>query len=122
MHDADEAFSWAVVCLAFAVKIQEVPAIYQALRFIGDIFIHRGDDTTAQAIFDTVLNAVTEMGIDRDRADCMSRLGDISFRSKDFTRAQDLWNNARSLFIVTYQQKEVTSLEIRMAGLPKTSE
>jgi hypothetical protein len=122
MHNADEASSWATLCFAYAMKIQDLPAIYQALRFIGDIFIHCGDDTTAQAILDTVLDAFTGMEIDQGRADCMSRMGDISFRSGNFAQARFLWNNARSLFAATFQGKEVTSLERRLAGLSDIGE
>ncbi|KAJ7908499.1 hypothetical protein B0H13DRAFT_1878630 [Mycena leptocephala] len=122
MHDADEASSWVTLCFAYAMKIQDLPAIYQALRFIGGIFIHCGDDTTAQAILDTVLDAFTGMEIDQGRADCMSRMGDISFRSGNFAQARFLWNNARSLFAATFQGKEVTSLEHRLAGLSDIGE
>ncbi|KAJ7133123.1 hypothetical protein C8R44DRAFT_977428 [Mycena epipterygia] len=112
---ADETFSRAIVYFSYAMKCQEMFAIHQALRYIGDIFHRKGDKGTAQGVFHTALSAFTEMGVLRGQADCLSRLGDICLQSGNAFEAKDFWMRARPLFDASFQMKEVTSIDDRLA-------
>ncbi|KAJ7761829.1 hypothetical protein B0H16DRAFT_1530683 [Mycena metata] len=117
MDDSEDVLRWAVVFFAFAKTIEDVPATYQALGFIGDGFLHNGDDLTAKAIFHTVLDATTVMNIDRSRGECMSRLGNISLRRGDVQGARHFWTSARPLLIATFQRKEVEQIDLCLGSV-----
>ncbi|KAJ6477223.1 hypothetical protein DFH09DRAFT_1056595 [Mycena vulgaris] len=117
MCDLAETFIWASTYFAFARKTQDLGHTYQALRYIGDVFLAEGDEETALNIFHAVLDGSTEMDVHRRRADCMSRMGDIYLRRGELDRAKDLWEAAHPLFVRSSQLKEVTSLNSKLAQL-----
>ncbi|KAJ7025633.1 hypothetical protein C8F04DRAFT_131623 [Mycena alexandri] len=122
MTSTEDAFKWAVVFFAFANKIGDLPATYQALCLMGDGFLRNGDEITAQAIFNTVLDATTAMDLGRGRGQCMLRLGNISWRAGDLQGARELWINARPLLLAAFQTKEVGKLDLRLGTVTEISE
>lgn len=92
------AFSCYVLNLAVTRKSRDLCGIHRSLRRIGDVFLTWGDEDTALSLFEKALDGFTMMDIHRGRADCMVRIGDISAKRGNASRARDLWSDARSLY------------------------
>ncbi|KAJ7457808.1 hypothetical protein FB451DRAFT_1564132 [Mycena latifolia] len=117
MCGLDETFRWATIYFAFARKTEDLGHTYQALRYLGDIFLVQGDEKMALSVFQAVLNACTEMDVHRRRADCMSRIGDIYVRRGDPTKANEMWQAARPLFVRSSRPLDVSSIDSKLARL-----
>jgi tetratricopeptide (TPR) repeat protein len=106
--------TYAVIYLAFANKSQQKLALHKALRCLGDFFVQDGVETTAKNLFIVALEGFTYMDVHRSRADCMLRLGDIAKKQKDLAKAVKLWTNARPLFEISLQAKDVAQIDARL--------
>ncbi|KAJ7095613.1 hypothetical protein C8R44DRAFT_951063 [Mycena epipterygia] len=94
----DGTLSWTMVFLAFGFVTKGKLALHKAICYLGDIFNVHGDLATAESLYTVALQGFTQMDIHSGRAECMLRLGDISSRYADSTKAVELWRDARPLF------------------------
>ncbi|KAJ7874473.1 hypothetical protein B0H14DRAFT_2717939 [Mycena olivaceomarginata] len=117
MSSVADTFYWAMTYLAFAKKTKALGHIYQALRYLGDIFLAEGDEQSALNIFQAVLSGSTEMDVHQRRADCMSRMGDIFLRCEETNRAKEVWDAARPLFVCSSQANDVAAIDAKLAKL-----
>jgi tetratricopeptide (TPR) repeat protein len=113
----EETARWAATYFAFASKTNDIGHTYQALRYLGDIFLAQGDEDTALNVFQAVLDGSTEMNINRRRADCMSRIGDIILRRGDADQAKLTWEAARPLFARSSRATDVMGIDSKLAQL-----
>ncbi|KAJ7738209.1 hypothetical protein B0H14DRAFT_3610893 [Mycena olivaceomarginata] len=119
MCGLEETFCWAAIYFALAKKTQDLGHTYQALRYLGDIFLTQNDEETALSVFQVVLDGSTEMDVHRRRADCMLRMGDIYLRRRELDRAKQLWDTARPLFVRSSRAKDATSIGSKLAQLAR---
>ncbi|KAJ7905949.1 hypothetical protein B0H13DRAFT_1881114 [Mycena leptocephala] len=77
------------------------------LQFLGDIFLSDNDENSASSLFMVALEGFTLMDVHQRRAECMTRLGDISKGHGDLPKAVDHWETARPLFERSSQTKQV---------------
>ncbi|KAJ7464171.1 hypothetical protein FB451DRAFT_1403533 [Mycena latifolia] len=117
MCGLDETFRWATIYFAFARKTEDLGHSYQALRYLGDIFLAQGHEHMSLSVFQAVLNACTEMDIHRRRADIMSRIGDIFMRRGELDGAKEMWEAARPLFVRSSRLQDVASIDSKVAQL-----
>jgi tetratricopeptide (TPR) repeat protein len=108
---------WTVIFFVHSLKLQRGLEIHKALQYLGDIFLGREDPETATSLFKLALNGFEQMGVHRSRAECMLRLGDISLLRGDALKAAELWNMAKPLFERSSQEKQVSTIDDRLAGL-----
>ncbi|KAJ7616188.1 hypothetical protein DFH06DRAFT_1239368 [Mycena polygramma] len=108
---------WTITFLAFSLWSKEKLGIYKGLELLGDVFISQGDESTAASLFTVALDGFTIMGVHRSRAECMLRLGDISKRHGDMLKAVGHWREARPLFEMSCQVKEVEEIGERLEGV-----
>ncbi|KAJ6586324.1 hypothetical protein DFH09DRAFT_255159 [Mycena vulgaris] len=94
----DSAFRYYVLHLALSRRMEDYENMHQALRRIGDIFLHRGDCKTARNLFTLSLNGFTLMDIHKARSDCLFRLGELSEVEGDASTASRCWEQALPLF------------------------
>jgi hypothetical protein len=106
---------WATTYFALSRKTKDLVNTYQALKCLGDILLDQGDDETAMNVFQAVLDGSTEMDVHRRRADCMSRIGDISVRGGQPNKARDMWEAALPLFVRSSQAKDATAIERKLS-------
>ncbi|KAJ7202343.1 hypothetical protein GGX14DRAFT_654265 [Mycena pura] len=110
-------YIWPIVLLAYAWKTKQQPAIYKGLQFLGDIFLLKGDRTTAISLLTVALDAFTYMDIYRSRAECMLQLGNISQMNGDFGKAEELWKMAQPLFEYASQEKKVVLIDEKLLSI-----
>ncbi|KAJ7794302.1 hypothetical protein B0H14DRAFT_3159149 [Mycena olivaceomarginata] len=91
--------------------------MYQALQFLGDIFLSYNDEDTAVSLFTVALEGFTAMDVHRSRAECMLRLGDIHKRCNDLLGAVGHWKTARPLFKRSSQAKQIVQIDERLASV-----
>jgi tetratricopeptide (TPR) repeat protein len=111
--------SWTTVFLVHSLQRKEKVGIYKALQFLGDIFLYQNDEHTATNLFTVALEGFTQMDVHCSRAECMSRLGDISMGHGDLLKAVEFWERARPLFERSSQAKQVQHINERLAGISK---
>ncbi|KAJ7119161.1 hypothetical protein C8R44DRAFT_790175 [Mycena epipterygia] len=121
MCDDKDTFHWAGTYFALARKSNELGHTYQALRCLGDIFLAQGDEASALSIFRAVLAGSKEMDVHLRRADSMVRIGDILGRRGEVTKAKEMWEEARLLFIRSSQDNEAAGLDERLARISPTT-
>jgi tetratricopeptide (TPR) repeat protein len=109
--------SWATIFLVNSLKLKQKREIYQALRFVGDVFRAEGDQDTAVSLFTVALEGFTHMDIHRNRADSLLRLGDISNENGDVMKAVEFWKTARPLFERSSQAKQVSLLDDKLSRI-----
>ncbi|KAJ7021439.1 hypothetical protein C8F04DRAFT_1241334 [Mycena alexandri] len=109
--------SWPTVFLANSLKAKERQGIYKGLQFLGDVFLRENDEATAISLFTLALEGFTQMDVHRSKAECMTRLGDISKKYGDLLKALELWETARPLFERSSQAKWVKDIDGRLAGI-----
>jgi tetratricopeptide (TPR) repeat protein len=114
-----ETSSWTTVFLVHALRSKEKLGIHKALQFFGDLLLTQGDSDTAISLFTVALEGFTYMDVHRSRAECMFRLGLISWENKDRLRAAELWRTARPLFQRSSQAKQVENIDERLAALSR---
>ncbi|KAJ7123638.1 hypothetical protein C8R44DRAFT_784130, partial [Mycena epipterygia] len=112
-----EAYTMSVVYLGHAKKTQEQLALYNALFFLGNIFLSQGDQDTAHNLFVIALEGFTYQDVHRSRADCMLHLGDIAKERGELLKAVALWKEAHPLFQQSLQRKDVIEVDARLAGV-----
>ncbi|KAJ7142604.1 hypothetical protein C8R44DRAFT_725941 [Mycena epipterygia] len=110
-------YTWTVIYLAFAHQGKKKLDLYKALRFLGDVFLSRGDEQTAHNFFVVALDRFTYMDIHRSRADCMLRLGDIAEHRGDLVKAEEFWKKARPLFERSSQVKDIVQIDARLSSI-----
>jgi tetratricopeptide (TPR) repeat protein len=115
----EKTFHWATTYFALSRKGKHIGHAYQALRYLGDISLAKGDETTAMNIFLAVLEASTEMDVHRRRADCMSRMGDIFHRRGEAEKAKDMWEAALPLFVRSSQASDAAAIDVKLAQLAR---
>ncbi|KAJ7177796.1 hypothetical protein C8R46DRAFT_987761 [Mycena filopes] len=108
---------WSMTFLAHSLKQKERLGIHKALQFIGDIFLKDGDEVTATSLLTLALDGFTQMDVHRSRAECLIRLGDLSKRNADPSRALELWKMARPLFERSSQTKRVADVDQRVGEM-----
>jgi tetratricopeptide (TPR) repeat protein len=111
--------SWTVLFLALSLKSSYRLGMYQALQFLGDIFLSYNDEDTAVSLFTVALEGFTAMDVHRNRAECMLRLGDIHKRCNDLLKAVGHWETARPLFKRSSQAKQIVQIDERLASVGK---
>ncbi|KAJ7604170.1 hypothetical protein DFH06DRAFT_1310650 [Mycena polygramma] len=114
---ADPASDWTFIFLAHSLKSEEILAVHKALQFLGDVFMSQGDEITAISLFTVALAGFTSMDVHRSRAECMLHLGDIYKECGDLLKAVELWDTARPLFVRSSQNKQVKSIDERLASV-----
>ncbi|KAJ7491315.1 hypothetical protein B0H11DRAFT_2399731 [Mycena galericulata] len=111
-------FHWSSMCtviyVAVANKAHNKLGLHKALRCLGDVFLHNGDASTAESLFNVALEGFTYMDVHCCRADCMLRLGDLAQQQGNMTRAKELWRKARPLFEWSLQAKEMAKIDSRL--------
>jgi tetratricopeptide (TPR) repeat protein len=107
--------TWTMVFLVYTLKLKDRLAIHNALQYVGDVFLARRDEDTAISLFTAALEGFTAMDIHRSRADCMVRLGNISYQRGNPTKAVEFWNTARPLFERSSQVKDAASIDTKVA-------
>jgi tetratricopeptide (TPR) repeat protein len=112
-------WSWTTVFLVHSLKRKEKLGTYQALQFLGDVFLSQNDEHTATNLFVVALEGFTQMDVHRSRAECMLRLGDISMGNSDLLKAVEFWESARPLFERSSQAKQVQGIDERVANISK---
>ncbi|KAJ7471433.1 hypothetical protein B0H11DRAFT_2039968 [Mycena galericulata] len=117
LSDISTTFAFALVLFGFGKKTQNLVAIHNSLRCLGDIYSVQGDQDTAVSLFTLALEGFTAMGIHRNRADCMVRLGDYARQNGDFSKAETLWTEARPLYEKSSQLDSVCSVDERLNSL-----
>ncbi|KAJ7481886.1 hypothetical protein FB451DRAFT_138594 [Mycena latifolia] len=111
----DSALEYYVLHLALSRKMEDFENTHQALRRIGDIFLHQGDKRTARSLFTLSLDGFTLMDIHKARGDCLIRLGDLLKDEGDFLNAATCWKQALLLFERSSQREEARRCTIRLA-------
>ncbi|KAJ7439005.1 hypothetical protein FB451DRAFT_1192382 [Mycena latifolia] len=113
------ASKWTVTYLGYAQKLENKPAFYQALQFLGDVFQAQGESATSTALLTVALEGFTYMDVHHDRAECMLRLGDLAKGQGDVSKAVELWKLARPLFERSSQAKQVTQIDERLVTITR---
>lgn len=108
---------YTVVFLAYSGVHQHKLALYQAVQFLGDVFLAQGDQSTASSLFIVALEGFTFMDIHRSRAECMLHLGDISKHRGDLVKAVELWKEAQILFERSLQSNSLAQINKRLAAV-----
>lgn len=116
MWTTDWDSTWATVFLVFAHTSHEKLAFYNALCFVGDVFLRSGEDHTAENLFTVALDGFTRMDVHCSRAQCLRRLGDVANQRGAFSRAKVLWTSARPLFERSLQAREVSQIDKRLGA------
>ncbi|KAJ7828442.1 hypothetical protein B0H14DRAFT_2811975 [Mycena olivaceomarginata] len=106
---------WPILFLGQALKANNKLAINQALRYLGDVFLAQGDTTTATSLFNTALEAFTQMDVHLAKGHCLIRLGDISHQGGTPSQAVKFWNMARPLFERSSQKGYIQQIDERLA-------
>ncbi|KAJ7889863.1 hypothetical protein B0H14DRAFT_2691114 [Mycena olivaceomarginata] len=106
---------WPILFLGQALKANNKLAINQALRYLGDVFLTQGDTTTATSLFNTALEAFTQMDVHLAKGHCLIRLGDISHQGGTPSQAVKFWNMARPLFERSSQKGYIKQIDERLA-------
>ncbi|KAJ7435502.1 hypothetical protein FB451DRAFT_1379364 [Mycena latifolia] len=114
--DFDWSSHWTVVYLAYAKIVQKKLDLYKALQFLGDVYLQDGDEETAHSLFIVALAGFTYMDVHHSRANCMVRLGDIAHHRGQLDEAVEFWQNARPLFELSLQTKDVVQIDARLGG------
>ncbi|KAJ7483584.1 hypothetical protein FB451DRAFT_1235039 [Mycena latifolia] len=109
--------SWTIVYLAHALKLHKKLQTHQAFRCLGDLFLDQGDQDTALSLFTVALEGFEQMDVHRSRGDCMVRLGDISSRKGDFTKAAQFYRGALPLYERSLQATSVSKTNAKLAGI-----
>ncbi|KAJ7031690.1 hypothetical protein C8F04DRAFT_676668 [Mycena alexandri] len=109
--------SWPAVFLANSLKAKERLGTYKGLQFLGDVFLRENDEATAISLFTLALEGFTQMDVHCSRAECMTRLGDISKKHGDLLKALELCETAQPLFERSSQAKRVQDIDGRLAGI-----
>ncbi|KAF7352079.1 NB-ARC domain-containing protein [Mycena venus] len=114
-----EVARWAVVFLAFTLRgsAQNLFAVHQALRCLGDVLVRQHSDDDALNILAVALEGFTWMDVHQGRAECMRSMGDVHLRFGDPRRAGDLWEAARLLFERSEQTEDVAGMDERLGAL-----
>ncbi|KAJ6531371.1 hypothetical protein DFH09DRAFT_1409379 [Mycena vulgaris] len=110
----DVAFQYYVLHLALSRRMDDYDNTHQALRRIGDIFCHRGDDKTARSLFMLSLDGFTLMDVHKGRADCLIRLGDLMKGEGNMLKAARYWEQALSLYERSSQTEAVGKCNLRL--------
>ncbi|KAJ7923488.1 hypothetical protein B0H13DRAFT_1864869 [Mycena leptocephala] len=106
---------WPVVYLAFAKKSNQKLALHRALLFLGDLYLSKKDEDTAESLFTVALEGFTHMDVHHSRAQCMLRLGDVANTRGETSKALEHWKAARPLFERCLQTKDVAHIDDRLA-------
>ncbi|KAF7362818.1 ATPase-AAA-core domain-containing protein [Mycena venus] len=96
--DLKWAFTWAVIYLGYAQRSRQKLPLHRALHFLGDFFLFKGVDETAQNLLIVALEGFTHMDVHRSRAECMMRLGDLAKKMGDLSKATEFHKTAGLLF------------------------
>ncbi|KAJ7763346.1 hypothetical protein B0H16DRAFT_1455204 [Mycena metata] len=111
--------NWAVVYLADSQSSHNMLALHKALLFMADVFISGGEEDTASALLVVALDGFTSMDVHRGRAECLLRLGQVSFSRGEVSRAVQFWSQARLLFERASQLTKVKQIDTLVAGIEK---
>ncbi|KAJ7728887.1 hypothetical protein B0H16DRAFT_1428417, partial [Mycena metata] len=107
---------WPVIYLCLAHKTRDKLGFCKALFFIGEVFSDE-DEVTVHSLFIVALEEFTRMDIHCNRAQCMTRLGDLAQRNGEHKEAAELWKSARPLFERSLQTQDVAQIDSRLAAL-----
>ncbi|KAJ7493511.1 hypothetical protein FB451DRAFT_1164407 [Mycena latifolia] len=113
---------WTVVYLGHARTTRAKLELHKALQFLGDVFLHNGDEETAHTLFIVALEGFSYMDVHRSRANCMLRLGDLAQRRGQTFEAVELWRSARPLFELASQTKDVAQIDARLGAADHANE
>lgn len=114
MYEHNETFQRVNVFLSFGWRTKRRGNIFQALRYLGDLFVSEGEHQTALAIFRAALDVFTEMDIHCRRADCILRIGNILFQQDGLEEGREMRERARLLFIRPSQMKSVQNIDEKL--------
>ncbi|KAJ7493509.1 hypothetical protein FB451DRAFT_1360351 [Mycena latifolia] len=113
---------WTMIYLVQATSAHAKLDLHKALQFLGDVFLHNGDEETAHSLFIVALEGFTYMDVHRSRANCMLRLGDLAQRRGQTFEAVELWRSARPLFELASQTKDVAQIDARLGAADQANE
>ncbi|KAJ7820221.1 hypothetical protein B0H14DRAFT_1346542 [Mycena olivaceomarginata] len=113
---------WTTIFLIHSVKFKKTLEVHKALQFLGDVFLHQGDEGSAISLFTIALEGFTYMDVHQSRAECMLRLGDIAKGCGDLLKAMTLWNTARPLFECSSQAQQVEHIDHRIASVSRDAQ
>ncbi|KAJ7602749.1 hypothetical protein DFH06DRAFT_1351101 [Mycena polygramma] len=122
MDNTLETIRWAVIYLAFMKSNQDPVGMLHALLRLATLSTIINDDDTALNLFKVALEGGTAMDIHPIRGECMLGIGDIAFTRGDPLKANQMWTDARSLFVRSSQMKRVAAVDKRLKHLPHTEE
>ncbi|KAJ7105874.1 hypothetical protein C8R44DRAFT_745531 [Mycena epipterygia] len=108
---------WAISLLGHALRSKHKLLIHKSLQYLGDMFITQGDEGTAASLFKVALEGFTWMDVHQSRANCMLRLGNISYDQGDLSKAVEYWTSARPLFARSLQMKDISSIDLKLTNV-----
>jgi tetratricopeptide (TPR) repeat protein len=117
VKDMDSFSEWITLFLGYAIKLQNMRAIYKALSYLGDVCLAQQDDNTALSLFTVALHGFTKMDIHQSKADCMVRLGNIAEKRGDLESALRLWKTAQPLFEISSQAHDIACIDAKLAAV-----
>jgi hypothetical protein len=109
--------SWTTIFFVQALKTKENISIHKALQFLADVFLCLDDEDTATSLLTVALEGFTHMDVHRSKGECMLRLGQISRKQGDLSRAHELWEAARPLFERSSQPKQIVQINERISSI-----
>ncbi|KAJ6486293.1 hypothetical protein DFH09DRAFT_1457823 [Mycena vulgaris] len=112
-------WSWTILYLVHASKLQHKLDVHKALQFLGDFFRAKDDQDTAASLLTVALEGFTQMDVHCSRAECMLQLGYISKEHGDILKAAELWRTARPLFKRSSQAKKVALIDEELFSIPR---
>lgn len=112
-------FHYTVLWVVFALKTHGVAAVYHGFWRLEDYFVGEGDKSAALSVFQFTSEDFTYLDIHRGRADCMLRIGDILDQQGRVHEAQEMWKDARPLFIRSSQARDTARCDERLASLSR---
>ncbi|KAJ7734093.1 hypothetical protein B0H16DRAFT_1578243 [Mycena metata] len=114
--DGSRMPNMTIIFLVHSLKLNEKLPIHKALQFLGDVFLAEGSEETARSLFTIALEGFRYMDVHEGKAECLLRLGNISYGHQDFSRALELWGDAKQLFERLSRGDEITYIDGRMDG------
>ncbi|KAK6977185.1 NB-ARC domain-containing protein [Favolaschia claudopus] len=109
-----ETAHWTTVFLAFSLLplSRDLLAVYQALQCFGNAF----------NVLSTALEGFSLMDVHKHRAECMQAIGDIHSSNGEYSKAAEIWAQARPLFEQSQQSRSVADISERIENSKKAVE
>ncbi|KAJ7740299.1 hypothetical protein B0H16DRAFT_1464874 [Mycena metata] len=109
--------TWATLLLVNSLKTKQKVSIHKGLQFMSHFFLCLGDQHTAHSLLTLALEGFTDMDIHQSKAECMLHLGEISEQRGDFSRALQLWEQAKPLFKRSSQTRQLALVDEKISQI-----